>query len=237
MRIEVSHRPAYALATALLEPGEAVVAEGGAMVSMDTAVTISTHKVASREPAARRRGCLGAIFGGFRRMLGGESFYQNRFVATGSAGAVTFAPKTAGDIEVYELGEQCGLIMQSAAFLCSAETVGVDANFGGAKAFLAGEGLYMLRASGEGLVAFNSFGAIQEMQIEDHYVVDSGHIVAFEDSLDYDVRPFSRGLIKAIFGGEALVCEFSGQGRVWIQSRNPKSFGQTLAPLLPKRRR
>ena len=234
MDIIVSYGPSYAVATAMLGPGEAVVAESGAMVSMDPHVAIETYATESHD-APRRRGCLGMLLSPFRRLLGGESFFQNKFVASGNPGSVTFAPSIPGDVAVAELSEGRGLVLQNTAFLCSAPSVEIDTRWEGARAFLAGEGVFMLHAKGSGILAFNSFGAIQEIDVEDAFVVDSGHLVAFEDSLQYDIRPFARGLVKAVFGGEGLVCEFSGSGKVWVQSRNTRAWGQMIGPRLPKR--
>ncbi len=235
MTIDVHHRPAYALATVTLQPDETVVAEAAAMVSMDTHVTIRTSAVAGRG-SRRRRGCLGGLWGGLSRLAGGESLYQNRFLAPGRSATVTFAPKVTGDIVVYELAKEIGLMLQSTSFLCSADTVGIDSEWGGARTFLAGEGLFMLRAEGQGPMAFTSFGAIQELQVDEGYIVDTGHVVAFEDTLSFQIRPFARGRAKAFFGGESLICEFSGQGRVWVQSRNAVSYGAQIGPQLPPRR-
>ena len=92
----------------------------------------------------------------------------------------------------------------------------------------------MLRASGSGPVAFNSFGGIREVAVDGPYVVDTGHIVAFEDSLQFKVGKFG-GWMSFFLGGEGLICTFSGKGTLWIQTRNPNEFGRTLGPLLPKR--
>ncbi len=87
----------------------------------------------------------------------------------------------------------------------------------------------LLKATGEGDVFFNSYGAILSVDVTDEYIVDTGYIVAFEDTLDYNVSvlPGLRGgskLKTLFFGGEGLVCRFSGQGRVWIQTRHVQSF-------------
>ncbi len=243
MEIVVSHGPSYAVATVLLEPSEAVVAEVGAMVAMDPHVSITTFSAQSLDPPRRRGGCLSlltaplrALLSPFTDLLGG-GFYQNRFTAPDRPGSVTFAPSVPGDVAITEITESRGLILQNHAFLCSAPTVLTETTWDGARAFRRSEGIHMLRASGEGIIAFNSFGALKEINVEDHYVVDSGHVVAFEDSLQFDLRVFSRGLIKALFGGEARVAEFSGNGRVWVQSRNTRDWGQTIGPRLSRRLR
>jgi uncharacterized protein (TIGR00266 family) len=75
----------------------------------------------------------------------------------------------------------------------------------------------------------SSYGAIHEVHVEDTYVVDTGHIVAFEDTLQYNVT--KTGGMKSLFlSGEGLVCNFVGTGRVWIQTRNAPSLASFLHP-------
>lgn len=229
MRIDVSHRPAYAMATVHLEPGETCVAEAGAMMSMETHVHMDTSA------AKPNQGMLGGLMSGLKRMVAGESFFQNRFTSPDRPGHVIFAPTLPGDIATYTLSGG-GLMLQSSAYLCSIDTVTVDAKWGGAKTFFGGEGLVMLKATGAGLVAFGSFGGIREIDVEDKFTVDTGHIVAFEDSLQFKVGRFGGGWMAFLFGGEGLVCNFTGKGKLWIQTRTPQGFGQAIAPHLPQRR-
>ncbi len=229
MQIEVHHRPSYALAEVKLETGETIVAEGGAMVSMDTHIKIETTASGKKEG-----GLMKGLMKGLKRMMAGESFFQNNFTAVGAPGHVTFAPTFQGDIVVHEMG-QGELFMQSTAFLCSAPTITVDAKWGGAKTFFGGEGLVMLKATGTGPVAFNSFGAIKEIDVDGEFIVDTGHIVAFEDGLSFKVTKFGGGWKSFILGGEGLVCNFSGRGRLWIQTRNASGFGELLGSKLPPR--
>jgi uncharacterized protein (TIGR00266 family) len=87
----------------------------------------------------------------------------------------------------------------------------------------------LLKATGVGDIFFNSYGAILPIDVKDEYLVDTGYIVAFEDTLDYDITVLpglrSGGKLKTLFfGGEGLVCRFHGQGRVWIQTRHVQTF-------------
>jgi uncharacterized protein (TIGR00266 family) len=228
MKIEIHHRPAYAMAEILLGAGETVVAESGAMISMDTSVQIETSA------GKKGQGLLGGLVAGLKRTVAGESFFQNRFTASTSGGRVSFAPTLVGDIASVELRNST-MILQSTAFLCSGEDITVQAKWGGARSFFGGEGLIMLRATGTGPLVFNSFGGIKEIEVSGEFVVDTGHIVAFDDSLMFNIRKFGGGWRSFIFGGEGLVCHFSGRGRLWIQTRNPIEFGKTIGPKLPMR--
>lgn len=231
MQIEINHRPAYAMAKVVLDAGESLVAEGGAMVSMDTHVQIETS-AAKKDSGG---GLMGGLMSGLKRLVAGESFFQNTFTAQGAAGSVTLAPKHVGDVVDYTMDGSCGLVLQSTAYLCSAPTVEIDAKWGGSKSFFGGEGLFMLKASGQGPIVFNSFGAIKEIDVTGDFIVDNGHIVAFEDTLSFTNTKFGSGFLQSILGGEGLVCRFSGSGKLWIQTRNPQGFGEALASKLPLR--
>ncbi len=230
MKVDVQHRPSYAMATFELDAGETIVAEPGAMVSMDAHLKIDT-----RTPAKKGEGMMKGLLKGLTRMLGGESFFQNTFSADGAPGKITLAPKHVGDIAQYELSEGKALMLQSSAFLASGPEVELDTSWGGASSFFGGEGLFMLKAHGTGPIVFNSFGAIHEIDVEDGFTVDTGHIVAFEDTLKFNVSRFGGGLIASLLGGEGLVCRFSGSGKLWIQTRNPQGFGEAIGSKLPQR--
>ena len=228
MQITIEHRPSYALAVVALGADETVIAEGGSMVSMDTHVSIATSAGKQGE------GKLKGLMSGLKRMVAGESFFQNRYTATGSPGEVTFAPTLQGDIDVHELN-QGTFFLQSSAFVCSDDRIEIDAKWGGAKTFFGGEGLVMLKATGTGPIAFNSFGAIKEIDVVGSYTVDTGHIVAFEDTLQFTISKFGGGWKSFLLGGEGLVCSFTGTGKLWIQTRNSKEFAQLIASKLPPR--
>lgn len=228
MNIDIQHQPSFALAIITLDPGETVVAEGGAMVSMDAHVQMETGAKKSEG------GMLGGLMKGLKRMVAGESFFQNRFTVTDRPGQVTFAPTHAGDIQTYEM-QQNTVYLQSSAFLCSGPEVEVDAKWGGARTFFGGEGMVMLKATGTGPLLFNSFGGMKEVEVDGSFVVDTGHIVAFEDGVSFKVTRFGGGWKSFIFGGEGLVCTFTGKGRVWLQTRNPQGFGELVGAKLPMR--
>lgn len=229
MRFEIRHRPAYALAIVHIDPGETILAEGGAMVSHSSNVTMETSA------GKKGDGLIGGLFKGLKRMVAGESFFQNRFTAQGSEGHVTLAPTPQGDIVTYDLAPELDLYLQSTAFLASDDAITTSAKWGGAKTFFGGEGLVMLKATGAGPIAFNSFGGIKEVEVDGDFVVDTGHIVAFESSLTFDVQRFGGGWKAFIFGGEGLVCRFRGSGRLWIQTRNMNEFGKLVGQKLPPR--
>jgi len=219
---EVLYRPSYSLLKIMLGPGETISAEAGAMVSMSSSVEMETS-------------AKGGLFGALKRsMLGGESFFVNTFKAT-EAGEVTFAPSLPGDIHALELKGQT-VYAQSGAYIASSPQVEVDTKWGGAKTFFSREGLFLLKISGMGQVFLSSYGAIHEIDLEadQKYVVDTGHMVAFDEGIGYSVKRVG-GLKSTLFSGEGLVCELTGPGKIMIQSRSADAFLSWLIPKIPKR--
>lgn len=228
MNIEIQHRPAYALAVVSLEAGESVVGEPGSMISMDGDIAIDTSA------GMAGKGVIGGLLSGLKRMVAGESFLRNTFKAS-RRGTVCFAPTHVGDMEVVDLDGSRGIVLQAGAWVCAAPTVSIDASWGGARSFFAGEGLILLKVTGHGPMVFQTFGGVKAIDIDGEFVVDSGHIVAFEDSLAFTVGSVGGGIFAFLFGGEGLVATFKGRGRLWIQTRNATQFGQWIGTLLPMR--
>ncbi|MGQ4555449.1 TIGR00266 family protein [Halobellus sp. GM3] len=216
---DIEYQPSFALLTVSLDAGESIRAEAGAMVAHDATVEIETA-------------ATGGFLSSIKRSLGGESFFQNTFEAT-AAGEVQFAPPLPGDVTHLDLRGET-VYVQSGSYLAGATDLDVDTEFGGGKTFFGGEGLFLLRVRGSGPLFLSSYGAIHAVDVaaESPFVVDTGHIVAFEESLTYSVRRVG-GLKSTLTSGEGLVCEFSGDGTVWLQSRSPDAFVAWLTPQLP----
>ncbi len=207
---KIEHSPAYASLKIDLKANESIVVESGAMAAMDSWIQMKS----------KTRGGLMKSIG---RMFAGESLFLSDFTAIGKPGQLYLSPGVPGDVQHYSLKSGNGLMVQSSGFLASSPTVEIDTKFEGFKGFFSGESLFLLRAIGEGDIWFSSYGGIIEIPITGDYVVDTGYIVAFEDTLNYNVEMLGglsfRGLRTGILGGEGLVCRFSGQGKLWVQSR------------------
>ncbi|MBK8616963.1 MAG: TIGR00266 family protein [Anaerolineales bacterium] len=221
MDIEVIHRPSYSLAIAKLTPNERIRAEAGAMVSMSGGVQIET----------KAEGGLLKSLG--RSVLGGESFFQNFFVAPATGGEVTLAPELPGDIAVIEMsGEK--LMVQSGSYMASESTVELSTKLS-VKALMSAEGVAMLEATGTGTLLVSSYGAIYEKTLTagEKYVVDTSHLVAFDGSMSVQPKPIG-GLKSTLFSGEGFVIELTGPGKIYIQTRSPQALINWIIPQLPK---
>lgn len=220
MKMTVEHRPAYALGIVQLDSGESVKAETGAMVSMTGNIQVQS-------------GIQGGLLkSAMRKVLGGESFFVNTFTAAGGPGQVTFAPSLPGDVmEMLLAGE---IYVQSGSYLAGAPGVEIDIKWGGARSFFGSEGLFLLHLHGKGEVLLSSYGAIHAVPLDGSgsFIVDTGHVVAFDASLRWTTRKMS-GLFTSLISGEGLVCEFAGEGNVYLQTRSDQAFLDWLLPRLP----
>jgi uncharacterized protein (TIGR00266 family) len=219
MKFEVTYSPAYALGRVSMDPGDAIQAVAGAMVSMSDGISIDTEM-------------KGGLLSGLKRsVLGGESFFINTFKADHPA-ELTLAPPLPGDVFVIEL--QNTLMLQSGSLLAATVGVDFDPKWSGAKTFFSGEGLFLLRCTGSGTVLASSFGAIDQRTLEacESYTIDSSHVVGFEEGVQYEVKK-SGGWKTTMLGGEGLVVRLTGPGRVYMQTRSPEEFLAWLIPQLP----
>ena len=224
MNTEIEFSPSYSLLTVNLEPDEIITAEPGSMVAKQ-GVELQTETSGA------------GVVGGFRRVLGGESFLVNRFTGGPEGGWVMLAPPAPGDIQERQLVQGADLFIQKGAFLAGSSPVELSSKFQGFRGVLSGEGLFFLRAYVDefpGKVFFHSYGALRQIVLEPgrELVVDTGHLVAFTGGVDYLVRKVGGGIRSMIGSGEGLVMELSGSGLVWVQTRNLSSLTSWMKSLL-----
>lgn len=198
----VEGRPDYAFLTVQLPANATLKVEASAMATMDTNLRMKTK-----------------LRGGLGRFLTGESLFVNEFTAENVPGEIGIAPGAPGDLAHVYLREGEVIFLQNAAYVASDMRVNLETKWQGlVKGFFSGESLFLIRASGQGDLWFNTYGGLIEMDVDGEYVVDTGNIVAFTDGLDYSLEKFG-GYKSLFFSGEGFVCRFRGKGRVWIQTR------------------
>lgn len=170
--------------------------------------------------------------GGLGRLLTGESMFINDFTAEGGPAEIGIAPGSPGDLDHVYLQNQT-IYLQNTAYVASTPEVNIETKWQGlVKGFFSGESLFLIRCSGTGDLWFNTFGGLIQVDVAGDYVVDTGHIVAFTEGLDYSVGRIG-GYKSLFFSGEGLVCRFQGHGRVWIQTRKLASFVSWVNPYRP----
>src|SRR5688572_30100538 len=218
---EILHQPAFSLAVVQLQAEQSILAEAGAMVSMSAHIELQSQM-------------KGGLMGALKRTVGGESAFVSTFTARGGPGEVTFAPGMPGDIAALELNSQM-FFVQSSSYMAGDVSLTVDTKWGGAKTFFSGEGLFVLQVHGTGLLLVSSFGAIHRKRLApgERYVVDTGHLVAWEGHMQYQLRKAAAGFFRSMVSGEGIVAEFAGPGEILIQTRNLAAFAGVLKPFFP----
>jgi uncharacterized protein (TIGR00266 family) len=225
MKYEIKYRPSYSMLVVNLESNEKIVAESGAMTYMGPNIEVHTRK---RETSLL--GTLGlAIFGR-------QSFWVNEYTAGNGSGEVGFVSAPVGDVEKLEIKPSQGYVIQKAAYIASTENVDLDVKWEGFTRGLFGQGLFMIKVAGDGMLFINTFGAIDKhvLQPGQSMIVDNFHLVAFSSTCNYKVTKFG-GLKETILGGEGLVTNIVGPGEVYIQTKNLGEFVEWLWTLLEPR--
>lgn len=219
MRHEILGRPDYAVARIHLDPGESIWAESDAMVA---------HSGLDLETSARG----GVVAGLARKMLTSESFFQNRWTARDRPGRIDLAPGVPGDVLHVPLDGR--LLLQRGSYMASTEGVEVTTEVGGLKTFMAEGDFFVLAAEGKGELFLASYGAIERIDVDGEYAVDNGHLVAWEDTLDHQIRRVG-GWKATLLSREGLVVRLTGRGTVWIQSRSIPPFVAWVNPFRKKK--
>jgi len=224
MQVEILKGPGSSAARINLGANETCVAEGGSLIALRGNVDIKT---ATHD---RKR----SLLRGLKRMVGGESFFQNYYTTQGAPAEVLFSATLPGDMLAIEVGA-VGIVAEGGSFVVRSSGVELDTGWQGLKSMFSGESLFWLRLRGSGTVVLNSFGAIYPIDVDGDYIVDTGHIVAFEETLKFSITKAGKSWISSFLGGEGLVCRFTGKGRVWCQSHHASAFGHLIGPMLRPR--
>lgn len=198
----------------MLAPGEPVRVEAGSMLATSYGVTVESR-------------AQGGFFKSLARSaLGGESFYVSTYTAPQQGGWVDVAPTLPGDLNVLELDGRVGWCVTKGSWLASASTVQVEAQWGGFQNLFGGEGGFLTRLSGHGSAVVTCYGALDVVTLQpgEYVTIDTGHVVAYADTVQSQLRQMNQGVAQSLKSGEGLVFDFAGPGQVLTQTRNPRGL-------------
>lgn len=215
MKHDILGNPDYGQLTIDLAPGESFISEGGAMAWM------------SDQMAMQSRMMGGFIKSIIRKFAGGESAFLVEY-SHPTGGSVTFSPAIPGAVLHRQLNGD-SLILTKGSFLGCTPGINLAVKFGGLKSLFSGEGAFQVVCSGTGDLFFNAFGAVLEKEIDGTFTVDTSHVVAWEPTLEYKIGGMG-GLKSTLFSGEGLVLNFSGKGKLYLQTRTLSGLAGWLSP-------
>lgn len=230
MQQMIKYEPSFSMLQLSLAPGETIIAEAGSMVARSSSLQMEVKMNAGKNPGffGKLKAIMIALI---RKLVGGETFFVNHF-SSPQGGFVWLAPALSGGIKHIPL-QNTSMIFSAGAYLASAGDIDLKMRWGGIRAILSKEGAFFVEARGSGELWVTSYGAIDEVYCNGSYIVDNGHIVGFDSSLTFKIKSAGGGLLGFMASGEGLVCEFQGQGRILIQSRNTGALVSWLTPMLP----
>jgi uncharacterized protein (TIGR00266 family) len=216
MEYEIEGNPDYGHLKVTLGPGEAFIAEAGAMAWMSEGTKVKAR-------------LLGGLFKAIvRKVFGGESLFVGEYRHEGG-GSVVFSPSRPGTVLEKTLSGDT-IILTAGSFMACSPEVTLKTRFGGLKGLFSGEGAFFIECGGTGHVFFNAYGAVVEREVEGSLTVDTGHMVAWDPGLTYTIRGMGN-LKSTLLSGEGLVMSFSGRGKVYLQTRTMGGVSKWLAPI------
>ncbi|KAF2449810.1 DUF124-domain-containing protein [Karstenula rhodostoma CBS 690.94] len=207
----VSHRDTNTILTVQLAIGAPFTAKPGAMIAMSPTVTLK-----------------GSIKFSLKKALVGGDMSKSSYTGPGE---LLLAPPSIGDITIIKLaGHEQWSVGKDAFLACTQGIVTEYKSQGLGKAIFSGEGLFVYKISGQGILWVTSFGAIirKDLQKDEKYYIDNHHLVAWNCKYVLE-RVASGGIISNVTAAEGLVCKFTGPGTVFMQTRNPREFSAWLA--------
>lgn len=223
MKYEITADTTFPMLKVYLNQGEAIKAESGAMVAMTRDLSL-TGKMD------------GGFFKSIARRFAGESFFLQQISAERGPGWALLAAAAPGEIAAVDVEEGKEWTVQKNGFLAGSPTVQVSTKVQSIwKGMWSGEGLFVVKISGEGKVFLATYGSIYTIDIpaRETLLIDNGHLMAWQSAMKYDIVKGASSWFSSATSGEGLACLFHGPGRVLIQTRNPAAFGQWMFPYLP----
>lgn len=214
MEVVTRQGPSFGVARLNLMGDESVRVESGAMMAMSAGVSVEAK-------------AEGGILKSFRRAaMGGESFFLTTYHAPAHGGWVDVAARLPGDLVNLDVTPAQSWVISKGSWLASPASVALDTKWGGFRNLFGSEGGFVVRASGEGPAVLGCYGALDRWTLAagETITVDTGHMVAYQDSVQMALRKITGGIVQTFKSGEGLVFDFTGPGIVFTQTRNPNEL-------------
>jgi uncharacterized protein (TIGR00266 family) len=221
MDVEIRASPSFAVGRCTLGAGEQMKAEAGAMMAHSVGVELEAK-------------VQGGLMKGLKRsILGGESLFMTTWTAPDAGGWVDVAANLPGDLAVLDVSGEMNVTQ--GGWLASSSEIELDTKWGGFKNVFGDEGGFLIHCSGTGKIVVACYGAIEPLELAagEQVVLDSGHLVAFDPSVQFITRKVTKGIMQTLKSGEGFVMEFTGPGRILTQTRNPRGLVGWLTQELP----
>jgi uncharacterized protein (TIGR00266 family) len=225
MQVRIRHQPSFAVARLTLAPGEPAQVESGAMLATSYGMHVQSN-------------AQGGVMKGLgRAFLSGESFFISTYTAPPNGGWVDVAANLPGDMQVLNLDGRTGWCVTKGSWVASSHGVHTETRWGGFGQLFGGEGGFLTHATGQGQLVVACYGALETVTLQpgEMITIDSGHVVAYADTVQSQTRKVASGFWQSIKSGEGLVFDFAGPGQVLTQTRNPAALAAWVVAQVPSR--
>jgi uncharacterized protein (TIGR00266 family) len=223
MQIATRQTPSFGVGRVQLDGGEQVKVESGAMMATSAGVNMQ---------AKAEGGVLKSLK---RAALGGESFFLTTYEAPQGGGWVDVAARLPGDLLSVDISPERSMVISRGSWLASSTDITLDTKWGGFKNMFGSEGGFIMRATGSGPLLLACYGALETWDLApgQTITVDTGHMVAYDDTVTMNLRKITGGLVQTFKSGEGLVFDFTGPGKLMTQTRNPQELVGWIQSMLP----
>ncbi len=220
MEARLEGSSAFRYIDATLAPGETLISESGAVASMAAELDLKAK-------------LNGGLFRGLaRKYLGGESLFINEITNnTRELKRVVLTSQAPGDVRSQQLRAGESICLEPGSYICSTPGIKLGVRWAGFVSFFAGEGLFKLVLTGEGTYWFGGYGAFLDKELNGEYIVDSGHLVAYDPGVKLKLQ-LSNGIFGSFFSGEGFVTRLQGRGKVVLQTRSLGGLAAWINPRL-----
>lgn len=219
MEYRVLHAPVFSILEIDLQESEVVVAQPNSMLSMTSGVAITA--------TVGRRGSGSSWWSGTKSLLGGENFFTSEYRAKRDQQTLVLAPSSYGDILAIPLAGAGSYFLTRGSYLANLGHCDLQIKYSGFKGWMSKKGLFLLHVSGEGTVFCQTFGAIIERTLREGeiFLVDNRFVVAFSDTVAYQLVKATDSVKDSLLSGEGLVNRYTGPGKIYYQTRGRPTDG------------
>jgi uncharacterized protein (TIGR00266 family) len=219
MDFRIAHSPTFSILEIDLNQSESATAQPNSMLSMTSGITISAN-VGNSATGSK-------WFNGLKNLAGGENFFTARYTAKRDSQTVCLAPNSYGDIIPVPVDDEHQYFLTSGSYLANLGDVSLSVKYSGFKGWMSKKGLFLLSVQGSGTVFCQTYGAIitRDLAEEENFYVDNRFVVAFSQSIKYQLVKATESTRDSLLSGEGLVNRYTGPGRLYYQTRGKPSIG------------
>lgn len=215
MQIQLTNSPQMAIAQVILDPNEELHAQNGSLIAMSAGIQAQSLMRRSSSEGSKAQ---------TSKWLQSKTLYLNTYRSGDEGGELYLAPALMGNLGRYQLSSH-KLIIRQSSYLASSQAIEI---FMGYRSPVKNETNAWLSLVGKGDIILSGFGAIYNIEVDGKYTLNADHIIAFENTLKFNLAPNQSPLPKILVPLQEILYEFHGTGKILCQTHRPFDFAQRI---------